>query len=357
MNTTLELAELNRKIGRLFMCGMPGTRVDRETERLIRKVHPSGVILFSRNVEGPVQLAGLCRRLQEIALDAHGTPLILAVDQEGGRVARLKAPFTEFPGNESIGRSESPEAQAEAFARTTAEEMGLVGLNMDLAPVLDVGRGPVEEHLRGRTFGEDPRRVADLGSIVIRTLQAGGIMAVAKHFPGLGRTAEDPHVRLPEILLEEGELETVNLVPFRAAVEEGVAAVMTSHAVYPSIDPGTPATLSEAVLKGLLRERLGYDGLIITDDLEMGAIASGWGVPEGAAAAFAAGADILLVCEDQGLVAEAQAVIRSKLLHGEVPMGRLHRSLGRVQRVLDRFLSSLPPVSLEQAASHFGKSA
>lgn len=357
MNTTLELAELDRKIGRLFMCGMPGTRVDRETERLIRRVHPSGVILFSRNVADPVQLAGLCRRLQEIALDAHGMPLILAVDQEGGRVARLRAPFTEFPGNESIGRSESPEGQAEAFARTTAREMGLVGLNMDLAPVLDVGRGPLEEHLRGRTFGEDPRRVAELGRIVIRTLQAGGIMAVAKHFPGLGRSAEDPHVRLPEILLEEGELETVNLVPFRAAVEEGVAGVMTSHAVYPSIDPGTPGTLSGAVLKGLLRERLGYDGLVITDDLEMGAIASGWGVPAGAAAAFAAGADILLVCEDQGLVAEAQSVIRSRLLHGEIPMGRLHRSLERVQRVLDRFLSAGPSISTERAATYFGGSA
>ncbi|MCF8063447.1 MAG: beta-N-acetylhexosaminidase [Deltaproteobacteria bacterium] len=357
MNTTLELAELDRKIGRLFMCGMPGTRVDRETERLIREVHPSGVILFSRNVEDPVQLAGLCRRLQEIALAVHGTPLILAVDQEGGRVARLKSPFTEFPGNESIGRSENPESRAEIFARTTAVEMGLVGLNMDLAPVLDVGRGPLEEHLRGRTFGEEPQRVARLGRIVIRTLQAGGIMAAAKHFPGLGRAAEDPHVRLPEILLEEGELESVNLVPFRAAVEEGVAAVMTSHAVYPSLDAGTPATMSEAVLKGLLRDGLGYDGLIITDDLEMGAIASGWGVPEGAAAAFGAGADLLLVCEDQGVVREAQAAVRSRLLHGEIPMGRLHRSLGRVQRTLDRFLGSLPPVPPEKVASYFSGAA
>jgi beta-N-acetylhexosaminidase len=353
VNTTLELSELDRKIGRLFMCGMPGTRVDPETERLIQEVHPSGVILFSRNVEGPVQLARLCRRLQELALDAHGMPLILAVDQEGGRVARLKDPFTEFPGNESIGLAEDPEGEAEAFARTTAQEMALVGLNMDLAPVLDVGRGPLEEHLRGRTFGEEPVRVAELGRIVIRTLQAGGIMAVAKHFPGLGRTAEDPHERLPEIRLEERELEAVNLVPFRAAVEEGVAAVMSSHAVYPSLDPGTPATLSEAVLQGLLRERLGYDGLIITDDLEMGAIATGWGVPEGAAAAFAAGADILLICEDQDLVVEAQTRIRSRLLHGEIPMGRLHRSLDRVQRALDRFLSPPSPILPELAASHF----
>jgi beta-N-acetylhexosaminidase len=353
VNTTLELSELDRKIGRLFMCGLPGPRVDPETERLIREVQPSGVILFSRNVEDPVQLATLCRRLQEVAKEAHGMPLILAVDQEGGRVARLRAPFTEFPGNETIGRSERPEDQAETFARVTAQEMTLVGLNMDMAPVLDVGRGPLEEHLRGRTFGEEPQRVAELGRIVIRTLQAGGIMAVAKHFPGLGRSTEDPHVRLPEILLEEGELDTVNLVPFRAAVEAGVAAVMSSHAVYPSLDPGTPATLSEAVLKGLLREQLGYDGLIITDDLEMGAIAGGCGVAEGAAAAFAAGADILLICENQGLVREAQTLVRSRLLHGEIPMGRLHRSLERVQRLIDRFLSPSPPILPELAASYF----
>lgn len=357
MNPTLELAELDRKIGQLFMCGMPGTGLDRETQRLIRELHPCGLILFRRNVAGPVQLARLCRELQSVSLDAHGTPLILAVDQEGGRVARLRAPFTEFPGNEAIGSSGAPQARAEEFALTTAQEMRLVGLNMDLAPVLDVGRGPLEDHLRGRTFGEDPHRVALLGGIVIRTLQKGGVMAVAKHFPGLGRTSRDPHLHLPEIVLEKGELEEVNLVPFRAAVLAGVAAVMTSHAVYPSLDPHTPATMSRAVLKGLLRDELEYPGLIITDDLEMGAIQAGWGVPAGAAAAFGAGADILLVCEDQGLVEEAHQEIRSKLLHGAIPMERLHRSLKRIEHVHSGFLGGFPPVSLEDVIAYFGRSA
>ncbi len=356
MNTTLELAELDQKIGQLFMCGMPGASLDGETERLIRTLHPSGVILFSRNVTEPLQLAELCRELQEASLNAHGTPLILSVDQEGGRVARLRAPFTEFPGNEAIGQSSAPETAAEEFARVTAREMGHVGLNMDLAPVLDVGRGPVEEHLRGRTFGEAPKEVARLGRVVVRTLQQQQVMAVAKHFPGLGRTSQDPHIHLPEILLEQGELEEVNLVPFRAAIDEGVAAVMTSHAVYPSIDPDTPATMSKAVLEELLRGELGFEGLIITDDLEMGAIAAGWGVPEGAAEAFGAGADILLVCEDQGHVWKAVEAIRSRLLRGEIPMDRLHRSLERIRRVRARYLGSSPSVSFGDVTAYFGGS-
>ncbi len=354
MNTTLDLSELDNKIGRLFMCGMPGATLDQDTRHLIRSLHPSGVIFFKRNVENPIQLARLCLDLQKESMDSSGTPLMLAVDQEGGRVARLKAPFSEFPGNEAIGESVTPEMRAEEFGEVTAREMRTVGLNMDLAPVLDVGRGPVEEHLRGRTFGDDPDLVARLGRIVVRKLQHGGVMAVAKHFPGLGRSAEDPHTHLPEILLEEGELEEVNLVPFRAAIQEGVAGVMTSHAVYPSIDPDVPATLSRRVLKGLLRGDLGYEGLIITDDLEMGAIAEGWGVPAGAAAAFDAGADLLLVCENQEFVGQAHKEIRAKLLNGEIPMGRLHQSLKRIQSTRARFVEAHPLISLKEVESYFG---
>jgi len=349
VNTTLELAELDRKIGQLFMFGVPGTELDEETRQRIQAFRPGGVILFSRNVRDPVQVAALCRGLQETSLEAHGTPLFLAVDQEGGRVARLRAPFTEFDGNEAIGGSEDPEARAEAFARTTAREMKMVGLNMDLAPVLDVGRGEVEEHLRGRTFGGDPALVARLGSIVIRTLQAEGIMAVAKHFPGLGRTSRDPHHHLPEILLDASELEDVNLVPFRAAIREGVAGVMTSHAVYSCLDSEMPGTLSGAVIEDLLRRDLGYEGLVITDDLEMGAITGAWGVTQGAAAAFEAGADILLICKEQALVDEALVEIRGRLLRGAIPMERLHHSVERIQRARSRFLHptlSAPPADV-----------
>jgi beta-N-acetylhexosaminidase len=354
VNTTLDLSELDHKIGRLFMAGMPGPGLDKGTRRLIRSIHPSGIVLFRRNVQDPVQLAGLCLDLHNEFLKSGGAAPLLAVDQEGGRVARLKAPFTEFQGNEAIGKSVSPEARAEEFAEVTALEMRMVGLNMDLAPVLDVRRGPVEEHLCGRTFGDDPELVARLGRIVIRGLQERGVMAVAKHFPGLGRSKEDPHKSLPEIVLEDGELDAVNLVPFRAAVEADVAGVMTSHAVYPSIDPSLPATLSRVVLKGILRGKLGYRGIILSDDLEMGAITEGWGVPGGAAAAFGAGADLLLVCENQDLVEQARKEIRGKLLSGEIAMGRLHRSARRIRNARARFPAAHPAVSLRDVESYFG---
>lgn len=335
------------------MCGLPGTSLDRETRTLIRQVHPGGMILFSRNVEDPVQLSTLCRELQAASLEAHGIPLFLAVDQEGGRVARLKAPFTEFPGNEAIGNDGDPQHRAEEFARVTAREMKLVGLNMNLAPVLDVPCGDPEEHLRGRTFGQDPQVVAELGRTVIQTFQAEGIMAVAKHFPGLGRTSKDPHLHLPKIVLDRGELESASLMPFRIAVEEGVSGVMTSHAIYTALDAEKPATLSRTVIQDLLRRDLGFDGLVLTDDLEMGAIAEDWGVARGAAEAFEAGADLLLICEDQRPVREGLKLIRRKLLRQDIPMERLHRALARIQHARARFLRRGPRPSIAEVEAFF----
>lgn len=353
MNSSLELSELDQMIGRLFMCGLPGPKLDKDTRTLIRHYGMGGLILFSRNVQDPVQLGELCDDLQRTAMEAHGSPLFLAIDQEGGRVARLKSPFTEFPGNEAIGRDADPENKAREFAAVTAREMRLVGLNVDLAPVIDVRQGDPEEHLRGRTFGEDPRLVGRLGAVVIKTLQNKGVMAVAKHFPGLGRTAKDPHRELPEILLGRDELEAINLPPFQDAVNEGVGGVMTSHAIYPSLEPDTPATMSHKILTRLLRQSMGYDGLILTDDLEMGAIAGKWGVAGGAAEAFKAGADILLISEDQALFEKSHECIRKMLLKNEIPVERLHRSIERIRRARTRFLKTKSPADASRIRDYF----
>jgi beta-N-acetylhexosaminidase len=331
MQTTLDLRELDRKIGRLFMSGIPGTALDADTEGLIRQYCLGGVILFRRNIKDPVQLTTLCNDLQNAAMGYHGIPLFLAVDQEGGRVARLKEPFTLFPGNAAIGVHERAVEKALEFAHVTAREMRLVGLNMNLAPVVDVPRGEPEKHLEGRTFGQDPERVALLGGTVVKGLQEKGIMAVAKHFPGLGKASLDPHHHLPTIEVDAAEMEEINLPPFKAAIAQGVSGIMTSHAIYPFLDEVLPATLSPAILTGLLRERLGFDGLILSDDLEMGAIAKGWGVAEGTAAAFEAGADILLICKDQENVMEAIHLMRRKLLSGEIPFQQLNQTMERIQ--------------------------
>ncbi|MBW1722435.1 MAG: beta-N-acetylhexosaminidase [Deltaproteobacteria bacterium] len=353
MGTTLDLSELKQKIGQLFMIGIPGPRLDRDTDALIREYNIGGVILFSRNIQEPLQLTALCRDLQERALKYHGTPLFLAVDQEGGPVARLKEPFTVFPGNRAIGSGDYPERRADEFGRVTAREMRLVGLNMDLAPVVDVPEGEPERHLRGRTFGEDPERVARLGRIVIRALQKNGVMAVAKHFPGLGRAERDPHAELPRISQDLSEIRSVNLHPFRAAIKEGVCGIMTSHALYPALDPVCPATLSPSVLTGLLREEMEYDGLVLTDDLEMGAVARGWGVAEGAAEALEAGADILLVCKDQERAREGLELVCNRVLQGRLSNERLEISRRRIIRAKERFLSRWEPPSYSRVKQYF----
>lgn len=353
MPSTLELSELDAKIGRLFMSGMPGPLLDSGTERLISDHGLGGVILFSRNIESPKQVATLCRDVQDCALSRRGQPIFIAVDQEGGRVARLGAPFARFSGNEAIGMDPDPEGSAEAFARVTAREMTLVGLNMDLAPVVDVRCGELESHLSGRVFGTDPEMVARLGAKVVRVLQHNAIMAVAKHFPGLGRAPVDPHKELPNIPADAGELEKVHLPPFAAAIQEGVSGVMSSHAVYPALDPDFPATLSKKILTDLLRERLGFGGLAITDDLEMGAIAGRWGVDEAATMAFEAGADILLICREQGNVLEAMRRLRTKLIRGEISLHRLHESVGRIAKTEKRFLLRRKPVSLAEVERYF----
>ncbi|MBW1805367.1 MAG: beta-N-acetylhexosaminidase [Deltaproteobacteria bacterium] len=357
MNTTLGLSELNLRVGQLFMVGIPGTSLDEDTEALIRDYNLCGVILFARNIEDPLQLARLCRDLQDAAIKYHGLPLFLAVDQEGGRVARLREPFTSFPGNEAIGMDDNPIEKAVEFGMITAREMKMVGLNMDLAPVVDVRRGEPEKHLKGRTFSDNCESVALLGRCVIRALQENGVMAVAKHFPGLGRARIDPHYNLPRIEVDTEEMEKVNIPPFKAAIEEGVSGIMTSHALYPALDSEQPATLSFAILTTLLREKMGFDGLIMTDDLEMGAIAEGWGVAEGALASFEAGADILLICEDQKNVLGGLTLMRNKLLKDEIPKKRLVISNERIIKVRTRLLESMEDISLADVKRYFKISA
>ena len=335
------------------MAGMPGPEMDGGTEALIRNYNLGGLILFSRNIEDPIQLTRLCGDLQEKAMKYHGHPLFLSVDQEGGRVARLREPFTIFPGNAAIGKDAHPVERAKEFGLVTAKEMKMVGLNMNLAPVVDVQRGEPERHLVDRIFGDDPDKVAMLGRTVIRSLQENGVMAVAKHFPGLGLAGLDPHIDLPRIEADIKEIEEINLPPFQASIDEGVSAIMTSHAMYPALDADWPATLSHATLTQLLREKMQFDGLIITDDLEMGAVARHWGVAQGAAASFEAGADILLVCKDQKNILEALGLIRSRLLRGEISFQRLEQSIARVEKIRSKFLGRKQRVSLAGVKEYF----
>lgn len=355
MNPILDLSEITQKIGRLFIGGMPGPELDTHTIRLIKHYHLGGIILFSRNIEDPIQLARLCKDIQKAAMENSGYPLFLAIDQEGGRVARLKQPFSQFPGNASIGESPNPEKSALHFASTTAKEMSLVGLNMNMAPVIDVAHPHMDSHLVGRSFSQDPSLVTQLGKIVINTLQQGGIMAVAKHFPGLGKSDLDPHLHLPTIRAPFEEMESVHLAPFHGAIEADVSAIMSSHAVYPALEPGIPATLSKKIITDLLRKKMHFSGLIISDDLEMGAIAKKRGLPEGAAEAFAAGIDLLLICKSQSLLIDSIELIRDKILKGDILYEQLEKSLERIKKYKKRFLYPRKKIALKAVREYFFK--
>ena len=353
MNPVINPLELDKKIGQLFIGGMPGPELDYNTIKLIKDYNLGGIILFKRNIIDPVQLACLCRDIQNLSMEYIGIPLFLAIDQEGGRVARLTKPFTQFPGNSAIGRDQRPEDMAVDFAGTTAVEMALVGLNMDMAPVLDVARPKIDPHLEGRCFSENPQVVTMLGKIVINELQQGGIMAVAKHFPGLGKAGLDPHLQLPIIAANQDEMESVHLPPFAGAIEANVSAIMSSHAVYPALDPETPGTLSKKIMTGLLREKMGFKGLAISDDLEMGAIVNETDVSQGALNAFDAGIDLLLICSKQDYLLESIAIIKDRLIEGDISYERLRGSLKRIGKYKSKFLFPHKIVSLNSVKRYF----
>lgn len=335
MNTTTNTDNIFKTAGSLIMAGLPGYDADRDTEQLIMEYAPCGIILFSRNIKSPEQVAELINNLQQLSLKYTGCKLFIAVDQEGGPVARLRAPFREFPGNEVMSKTSDPVKSCEEFAKITACEMNLVGFNMDMAPVLDILGKNTDGVLAGRTFGSDPELAAILGRVIIRTLQDNGIMAVAKHFPGLGATSVDPHKDLPLMDISGQELESVHMYPFAQAIEEKVSGIMTSHGVYPAFDPASPATTSSYILTEILRKKYSYSGLILTDDLEMGAIKGK--CPEAAVSSVEAGADILLICKNQDLVKETVEALVSKAETDAGFSEKIRASFERIKTAKDYF--------------------
>ncbi|MEW5909320.1 MAG: beta-N-acetylhexosaminidase [Thermodesulfobacteriota bacterium] len=278
--------------GQRLMVGFNGTAVDEDLKYLINRLCVGGIILFSRNIQNPEQLGRLCRDAQSFALACGLPPLFIAVDQEGGEVARLKPPFTVFPGNSAMRNA----ADAVHFAQVTASELKGVGFNMNMAPVLDIAPSRIASIMAKRSFGSDPDRVSELGSLIIDEFHKNGIMAVAKHFPGIGRATEDPHQEISTLDFSLNELEQADLEPFKAAVSRNVAGIMLSHLLYQQLDPVWPASLSRRIAFDLLQTRMNYGGVVLTDDLDMGAIERHYEIHELVRQLIEARVDIALVC-------------------------------------------------------------
>ena len=320
--------------GQRLLVGFDGTDFNDDLRFLIGDLMVGGLILFARNIETPEQVRSLCGSCQDYARENGLPPLLIAVDQEGGQVARLKPPyFSAFPeGNPGMFGEED----VERFVDITARELADIGMNMNMAPVLDVEPPDFSGVMARRVFRGDPAFVARMGSAMVRGFQSRGIMAVVKHFPGIGRTTLDSHLYLPVLETDFDELAESDLIPFEEAIRQGVSAIMMSHIQYRAIDDAWPASLSVEVVKGLLRGRLGYQGLVMTDDLDMKAI--GTPIEVSIARIVEADVDMALICHKGPDIEKACRIFRN--VDPDINRVSFHRIMGVKKKFLSAVLHS-----------------
>lgn len=338
---------LEEKAGQLLMIGFEGKKPRPEVARLLAEGKAGGVVFLARNLVDAGQTRELIQSLQELAAKRpHGLPLLIAIDQEGGAVVRLRKGVTVFPGNMALAAAGNPEYAFRAAA-AVAEELRVLGVNMNLAPVVDVNNNPRNPVIGVRSFGEDPKSVAELGSLAIKGYQSRGLAAVAKHFPGHGDTTVDSHRGLPRIEHPLSRLEAVELVPFRAAIAAGVAGIMTTHCSFPAVDPDPdrPATLSPPVLSGLLRDKLGFHGLLLTDCLEMQGITKKYSADQAAVLAVQAGADLALITHTYEQQLNAHRLLVEAVRSGFIPATRLEAAVARILHLKAQLFSGGLPAA------------
>jgi beta-N-acetylhexosaminidase len=333
---------LREAIGQLFILGFEGRAPSLALEVLVRERNPGGVILFARNLGSPEEIAMLTNALQAASLP----PLFVAIDQEGGKVTRLQPPFTQWPSAATVGDVGSSEL-AHALGKAMAQELLAVGINMNLAPVLDVLTNPANPIMAGRCFGNDPQVVTRLGMAVFGGLKDMGVLAVGKHFPGHGDTTVDSHLGLPVVPHDQARLWAVELAPFVAAIDAGIPALMTAHLLVPALDPERPATLSRPILTDLLRERLGFPGLLVSDDLLMRGIADATPPGEAAVRFLEAGGDCVLICDDEAAQRQAIQAVAEAVETGRLSEARVQLSCDRIAKAKAQYLGRGVPASAE----------
>lgn len=326
----LKQMTLREKVGQMLLCGFHGTEAAGDVEPFLRKYPIGGVIYFARNVESPEQVERLSSGLQQIAKSSGNVPLWISIDQEGGMVARITEGIALMPGPMAIAAAGSIDDAYQA-AYISGLELKSMGINMNFAPVLDVNNNAANPVIGVRSFGESPQSVAEYGARTIAGIQDAGIAATAKHFPGHGDTDTDSHLDLPIITHDRERVERLELIPFRAAIAEGVDAMMSAHIYFPALEPErVPVTLSQTVLSGLLRQELGYQGMIVTDCMEMDAIALNYGTVDAAVMAVEAGADLVLISHTAKLQAEAFDALLAAVRSGRISERRIDESVNRL---------------------------
>ena len=328
------MRDLQQMAARVVGIGFTGTALSGEARDLIRR-GVRNCILFARNIESPQQLADLTYTVKAAA---GRDPLMMSVDQEGGRVLRMREPFTLIPAMRQVGQA-GREDLAFEIGQVVAREVRAVNFDMNLAPVCDVDTNPGNPVISSRSFGQTPELVTQLATALIRGVQGEGVAACAKHFPGHGDTIKDSHHELPHLPTHEmSRLIEVELPPFQAAINAGVAAVMTAHVIYDPIDSVYPSTMSKTILGGILREQCGFNGLCVSDDMQMKAIADHYGFDEAIVRGATAGVDLFWICHSSELQNRAIDVLIKAAENGSLSRERLEQSADRLDFVMAKYV-------------------
>lgn len=334
-------ASLKEKIGQLMVFGFDGKVVTDDIKEMIHDYKVGSIILFNRNIGSAEEVLQLNTNLQkEAKASGQEYPLLICADQENGVVRRLREGTTLFPGAMSLGATGSTQLTYEVGV-ATGNELKSLGINWNLAPVVDVNNNPLNPVIGIRSYGEEPEKVSEFGISAVKGMQEAGVITTLKHFPGHGDTNVDSHLDLPIISHNRDRLKRVELKPFIDGIANGADMIMTAHIYFPAFEKkvGTPATISKDVITGLLRNELGFDGVVTTDCLEMNAISKTIGTPRGAVEALKAGVDIIMICHTQQLQKEALEAIYEAVESGEIEISLIEKAYERVMSLKRKYVS------------------
>lgn len=331
----IQAMTLEEKVGQLVMVGVDGYEINANAQQLIENYHVGGFVLLKKNVRDSGQMLNLINTLKETN-GVNKIPLFLALDEEGGRISRMPAEFKKMPSSQQVGAQNSG-ALGKKMGEILGREVKGFGMNVNFAPVLDIFSNPKNKVIGDRAFGSNPELVSKVGIQTMRGIQEQGIISVVKHFPGHRDTSVDSHVGLPRVDYDLERLRNFELRPFAEAIANDVDAIMLAHILLPKLDPDYPASFSEVLIRDILRKEMDYNGVVITDDMTMGAIVENYNIGEAAVKSILAGSDIVLVCHD---FAKEEAVLK-EILHaaqtGKIPADRIDESVYRVLKLKEKY--------------------
>ncbi|MEH7225537.1 beta-N-acetylhexosaminidase [Bacillus sp. JJ1566] len=332
---------LDEKIGQMIFAGISGTKMNSKMNDLVTKYHIGGIIFNGDNLVNPKQTVTYLNKIKQA--NQGNIPLFLGVDQEGGRISKLPGGLIDFPTNLDIGKINDPTLSFE-IGKVLGEELHAFGFNVNFAPVLDVNSNPNNPVIGNRSFSSDPEIVSILGIQTMKGLQSQSIVSAVKHFPGHGDTLVDSHLELPKVNKTRAELESLELIPFRDAVNDGADMVMIGHILVPALDKTFPSSMSKKIITDILRNELGFNGVVITDDFFMKAITNDYDIGAAAVQSINAGSDIVMVAHDYNKVVQVRNAIKNAIANGEISEKRIDESVARILHLKEKYKLSDSPV-------------